>query len=217
MPLRPNTYTYAQLAIEVKRLFGDESGVQLEPGDILRWANLGQQEIVTRNKVLKGRADTPTVAATDTYTFPAQDIFEVTSILLDGAPLPNMDYAEAERQILAYDPLKTQTGQPQFWYTWGNEFYLWPVPDKAYTMRMLYAKTPPMLTGSDAELLSISNEYFPVLVDYILARAYEMDEDWAAANAKQQSFENSIAQQGEKERDAEDLTYPVIAEVDYYC
>jgi len=215
MGLRPNTYTYGQLSVEVKRLFGDESGVQLEPGDILRWANQGQQEIVTRNKVLKARADTPTVAAQDLYTFPDQDIYEVSSILLNGSPLPNIPYAEAERQILAYDPAKTEAGQPQFWYTWGNEFWLWPVPDKVYTMRMLYSKSPPMLTGSDAEVLSVPNEYFSVLVDFILAKAYEMDEDWTASNAKSTAFENGIAVQGEKERDSADLAYPVIAEVDY--
>lgn len=215
MPIRPNTMTYGELAIEVKRLFGDESGVQLESGDILRWANQGLREIVVRNKVLKASSTTATVVGTDLYTFPDQDIYEIASMQLDGQLLPNVDYAEAERQILSADPHKTETGRPQYWYTWGNEFWLWPVPDTVLPITLRYTKVPTKLTGTDSEVLEISDEYFPVLVDYILGKAYEMDEDWTAAQNKATAFENGINTQGEKERDAQDMTYPVIAEVDY--
>lgn len=215
MPLRPNTMTYAELSIEVKRLFGDESGVQLEPGDILRWANQGQREIVGRNKVLQASATTATVATQDGYDFPDQDIYEIASLQLDGQLLPNMPYPEAERRIMAADPLKEETGRPQFWYVWANQFSLWPVPDAVYPLVLRYIRVPEKLTGDDAQVLELSDEYFPVLVDYILAKAYEMDEDWQAAQAKTTSFENAINTQGEKERDAQDMTYPVIAEVDY--
>jgi len=215
MPLRPNTMTYAELAIEVKRLFGDESGVQLEPGDILRWANQGQRDIVSKNKALKGRSTTPTVAGTDLYDFPAQDIYEIASLQLDGQLLPNIEYPEAERRIMAADPDRTETGRPLYWYNWGDEFWLWPKPDAVYTITLIYTKVPDKLTGDDAQLLALGDEYFPVLVDYVLMKAYEMDEDWPAAQAKTTSYENAINQQGEKERDAADMTYPVIAEVDY--
>lgn len=216
MPLRPNTYTYGVLAVEVKRIFGDESGVQLEPGDILRWANQGQQEIVTRNGVLKATADTTTTVAQDTYTFPDQNIYEIAALELDGQLLPNVPFPEAQRRIMSADPNKEESGRPAFWYTWGNEFMLWPVPDEEYPLRLRYTRTPDELTGDDGQVLDLSNEYFPVLVDYVLGKCYEMDEDWQAAQAKQNAFENAIAQQGEKERDAQDMTYPVIAEVDPY-
>lgn len=215
MPLRPNTMTYGELAIEVKRLFGDESGVQLEPGDILRWANQGQREIVVRNKVLKARSTAATVVGTDLYTFPDDDIYEISSLQLDGQLLPNIEYPEAERRIMAADPDRTETGRPMYWYTWGNEFWLWPKPDVVGTITLLYTKVPPKLTGTDSEILALGDEYFPVLVDYVLAKAYEMDEDWTAAQNKATAFDNAINQQGEKERDAQDSTYPVIAEVDY--
>jgi hypothetical protein len=215
MPLRPNTMTYGELSIEVKRLFGDESGVQLEAGDILRWANQGLREIVVRNKVLKASATSVTAVGTDLYTFPDQDIYEIASIQLDGQSLQALDYSDAERRIMTSDPQKTERGRPQFWYTWGNEFWLWPVPDQAYPMALRYTKVPTKLTGTDSEVLEISDEYFPVLVDYILGKAYEMDEDWTAAQNKATAFDNAINQQGEKERDAQDSTYPVIAEVDY--
>lgn len=215
MPLRPNTKTYGELSHEVRRLFGDESGVQLEPGDILRWAIQAQQEIVTRNKVLKDRAVATAVAGTDTYDFPPVDIYEIASFQMDGQLLPNMDYPDAERRIMAADPDRTETGRPLFWFTWGDKFWLWPKPDKDYQLTLLYTRVPTKLTGDDAQVLDLGDEYFPAIVDFVLAKAYEMDEDWQAAQAKLTSFENAINQQGEKERDAADMTYPVIAEVEY--
>ena len=215
MPLRPNTKTYAELSIAVKRLFGDESGVQLEPGDILRWANEGQIDITVQNGPLKASSTTSTVADTDTYTFPGVDIYEIASLQLAGQPLPNVEYPEAERLIMNADPNKQERGRPQYWYTWGNEFYLWPVPDQAYPLVLRYTRMPTKLTGTDSQILDLGDEYFPVLVSYMLWKCYEMDEDWTAAQAKQTEYENAINQQGEKERDAADMTYPVIAEVDY--
>lgn len=215
MPLRPSTYTYGQLAVEVKRLFGDESGVQLEAGDILRWANQGQQEIVTRNRVLKARSEAVVSTGQDLYTFPDENIYEIASLQLDGQLLPNMPYPDAERRIMADDPQKTEVGRPLFWYTWGNQFWLWPMPDQEYPLVLLYTRIPTKLTGADDQVLDTPDEYFPTLVDYILGKCYEMDEDWQAAQAKQTSFENAINTQGEKERDAADMTYPVIQEVDY--
>lgn len=216
MPLRPNTKTYGELAVDVKRLFGDESGVQLEAGDILRWANQAQGEIVSRNSALKARAVTTTTAGVDIYDFPSVNIYEIASLQLDGQLLPNIPYPDAERRIMADDPNKTETGRPAFWYTWGDQFWLWPVPNESLSLTILYTKLPDPLTGASDQLLELSDEWFPTIVAYVLSKAYEMDEDWTAAQAKATEFENALANQGEKDRDAQDMTYPVIQEVDIY-
>jgi hypothetical protein len=213
MALRPSTYTYAELAVSVKRSFGDESGVQLEDGDILRWANEGQQAIVTRNRVLKRKSTTTVVAGTSDYTFPSEKIFQVASIELNGSLLPNMTFEDAERRIMADDPSKTEVGRPLFWYEWGGEFSLWPKPDIGYTMVLRYTAYPDKLTGTGTQLLAVSDKYYTPLIDFILLKAYEMDEDWQAAQAKQASFEAALQQQGQEERTSQDMTYGVIAEV----
>lgn len=64
MTLRPNTKTFQNLLTEVKRLFGDESGVQLEDADIQRWANEAQMEIVNTNGAIKAKSSMPSVAGT---------------------------------------------------------------------------------------------------------------------------------------------------------
>jgi len=213
MPLRPTTYTYGDLAVSVKRAFGDESGVQLEDGDITRWANEGQQEIVSRNRVLRRTVSAPVPAGQSDYTFPDEQIHQIASLELNGQLLPNMTFEDAERRIMADDPEKAEVGRPLFWYEWGGDFSLWPKPDVDYTLVLRYTAYPAKLTGDNAQLLEVSDKYYSTLVNYVLQRAYEMDEDWQAAQQKQAEVDKSLAYQGQEERTSQDLTYGVIAEI----
>lgn len=211
--LKPTTMTYGELAVAVKRAFGDESGVQLEDGDILRWANDAQREIVNRNGVLRRKSSTATVIGQADYTFATLEIHRIVSLELAGQLLPNVPFEDAERRIMDADPDRVEEGDPLFWYEWAGEFSFWPKPNAVKTVVLRYIGAPTKLTGTQEQVLSLPDEYFPTIVDYILTRAYEMDEDWTAVQQKQTAFDNSLALQNGKERVAQDATYGVIAEV----
>jgi hypothetical protein len=213
MTLRPSTRTYGALVRQVKRTFGDESGVQLEDADILAWANDAQQAIVTENKILKSRSTTATVVGQDTYDFPGVSIQQIESLHLDGAPLRNLAFADAEQSIMMSDPEKTQEGKPDFWYAWGGQFSLYPVPDDVFPITLFCTINPALLTGDLNETLAVPDDYYPAVVDYVLAKCYEMDEDWGASQAKEAQFQGALAQRKEEERHAAHMTYPVIIEV----
>lgn len=213
MTLRPSTRTYGKLATDVKRRFGDESGVQLEDADILRWANDGQQQIVTENKVLRSKGTTPLVAGTYDYTFPSLAIHAVTSIHVDGAPIKNISFEDAEATLIASDPNREQAGPPVFWWLWDETFTLWPTPAASGTVTVFFTRPPAELTGDAAQLLDVSDKYYPALVNYVLQQAYEMDEDWQASQAKEAQFKNALAEQREEDFLASDDFYPVVTEV----
>jgi hypothetical protein len=124
-----------------------------------------------------------------------------------------MTFEDAERRIFAADNERTEIGRPMFWYEWGGEFNVWPRCDKAYSLVLRYTAYPAKLAGDNGDLLAIPDKYYGALIDFVLLRAYEMDEDWEAAKAKQQAFDNALALQGQEERVAQDMTYGVIAEV----
>lgn len=216
MPLRPTTYTFADLRQNVKRLFGDESGVQLDDTDIVRWANEGQQAIVARNRILRSKSSSTTTAGTDTYTFPDSDIYEVSSIEIEGQLVPHISIEDAELRIMRVDPNKEQSGRPEYWYLWDDEFTLWPVPDASYDLTLRYVRLPNKLTGSASESLDVPDKYYSALVDYVMAKCYEMDEAFDASGAKMQSFEAHLSIHGEEERNAQEMRHPVIREVDYW-
>lgn len=198
---------------DVKRRFGDESGVQLENADILRWANDGQQQIVTENKVLRSKATTPIVIGTYDYTFPSTDIHSVTSIHVDGTPLRNIPFEDAEQTIMVSDPTRTQSGTPLLWFLWDETFTLWPTPDSAGTITIYFTRPPVPLTGNPDQILDISDKYYPALVNYVLQQAHEMDEDWPAAQAKEAQFKTALAEQREEDFLAADNFYPIVTEV----
>lgn len=210
MTLRPSTRTYEQVLRAVRRTFGDEAGVQLEAADILQWANDAQQAINTKNKIFKATATTPSVEGQSTYTFPAEAIQQIESILYDGSPLSPIEMPTAQDQIEAHDPQQEDKGTPVAWYEWGGEFTLYPVPDAVKTIMLRYTRYPTPLTGVTTQFLDVPDKYYQAVVDYVLWRAYELDEDWNGAQFKQQQFQAALEEQSEEEREMAFMTYPVI-------
>lgn len=213
MSIRPSTRTYANLMRDVKRRFGDESGVQLEEADILQWANDGQQQIVTENKVLRSKGTHAVAIGEFEFTFPLLEIHSVTSIHYNNAPLRNLTFEDAEQTISSADPDRTQAGTPLVWYLWDDTFTVWPTPDAAGLLTVYFTRLPAPLTGDPGQVLDVSDKYYPALVNYVLQQAYEMDEDWQASQAKEAQFKTALAEQREEDFLAADNFYPIITEI----
>lgn len=216
MSLRPSTHTLQTLLTDVKRLFGDESGVQLDDNDIQRWANEAQMEIVRSNGVLKVKSSLPSVVGQSTYSFPDLKIQSIASLHYDNRLLPNTPFAEAERLIISTDPEQTAIGSPELWYEWGGEFTIWPKPEESKTITVYYTAYPAELTGDPSQLLSLPDKFYPAVQSYIMMKAYEMDEDHQASQLAETRFREAVQRQDGDEREAQDMTYPVIQEVGYY-
>ena len=213
MPIRPSTRTYGDLKIMVKRTFGDESGVQLEDADILRWANEATQAIAVLNRLLREKATTPSVLGQFDYEFPAQNIAQINSLHHNGQPLHPIEFQDAEQSLLMSDPDHTATGLPIYWWVWAETLSLWPKPDAAGTLTLYYTRNPVLLTGSDSQFIDVPDKHYQTVVDYVLWRAYEMDEDWQAAQAKESQYRSNLVEQKEDEFVTADLAFPVIREV----
>lgn len=212
MSLRPSTKTFGELLQDIKRTFGDESGVQLSNEDIQRWANAAQQEIVTSNKAIKAKSTLPSVVGTSTYSFPAVKIQQVESIHYDNIRLESLPFSEAERYIISEDPNQEQQGTPLFWYEWAGEFSLWPKPDDTKNITIYFTAYPEELTGDTTQFLGVPDKFYNAIVDYIMSKAYEMDEDMQASQLSEQRFRGALDNQMEDERQAQHMTYPVIVE-----
>lgn len=213
MTLRPSTHTFGELALAVKRTFGDESGVQLTDTDIARWANDAQMEIVNNNKALKAKSTISTVPDTSTYNFPTVKIQQIESLHYDNAPVPNVPFAQAETQIIQADPENLSSGSPQFWYEWAGQITLWPKPDAVKNLTLYYTAYPETLEGLSNELLSVPDKFYNAVVDYCLSKAYEMDEDVNLTQAADARFRAALENQMEDERQTANMVYPVIQEV----
>lgn len=208
MTLRPSTRTYSQVKRAVKRIFGDEAGVQLEDADILQWANDAQQAINTKNKIFKAKSTTLTVPGQADYSFPTELIQQVESITYDGQALEPTEMSTAQAHF--GDDV---TGPPRAWYEWAGKFTLFPSPVEEKELALFYTRYPKPLTGDDAEKLDTPDKYFQAIIDFILWKCYEMDEDWNGAQLKENQFRTALEEQSEEEREVGHMVYPTITEV----
>ncbi len=203
------TKTVGDVYNVVKRIFGDESGVQLTNADIVRWVNEAQVDISKQNQVLQTTATVAVTANTATYalTSVTPKIDTIASILLNGRRVGNIPISQAEESISLADPLGTQTGSPQFWYAWGGDVTFWPKPNQDYTMTLRYVAQPANVTVTTTDVLSLPDETFNDIVNFVLMKAYEMDENPQMMAVKQAEYSASVAERGETERLAATMTY----------
>lgn len=213
MTLRPSTMTFDNLQAYVKRTFGDESGVQLENADIVRWANEGIRNIAVINRLLRTKSTSAAVIGQWEYTFPDSSIQQVHSVHINGSPIIAVDFAQAEENFLSGDPDHTEAGTPLFWWNWGDTFTLWPKPTAADTITLFFTRNPILVTGLPGDVLDVPDKHYQTLVDFVLWKCYEMDEDWQAAQVKEAQYRAALMEQKDDEMQAQDLTFPVVREV----
>jgi hypothetical protein len=218
MTYSPPTKTVGDVYNQVKRVFGDESGVQLTNDDIARWINEAQADIATQNQVLQATATMNTVANQATYSLAAVSpkIDSIASILLNGRRIGNIPISQAEESISLADPEGLEIGAPQFWYEWAGQITFWPVPGQVYSMLIRYTAEPTDVTTTTTDLLSVPDECFSDVCNYVLMRAYEMDENPEMMAVKQAEYSTSVAERGETERQAATMTYETTITFELY-
>jgi hypothetical protein len=213
------TQKVSDVSAVVKRQFGDEAGVQVTDTDIMRWINMGQREILIQNPVNKAVQSTDVIKGQDTYDITTLGVLDISSIRINNFPIEYRSFNEAEDFIIKNDPNRANTGTPELWYSWAGKIILSPMPDATISngMTIYYTKnfTPVVGTG---DFLTVPDDYFNRLVEYVLAQAYELDEDSQNASYKMSQFSAGLANQANREDTPGNNLYPFITvtEDDWY-
>ena len=209
MPAEEFTHTGNDVSTRVRSGFGDTSGAQLADSSILAWINDGQREIVNSNPILRATKFSNIVAGTYDYSFPNDKVLTIEAIYVDNYPIRNMTPQAAREYVQKQDPNKASVAErPEVWYERAGVITFYPVPSKSITngLKLEYIKNPVSLTLlSDA--LSIPDRYFNELVNYVMAQALEMDENYDAANYKQRQFRDGLDRLFTKDSTSQDALY----------
>lgn len=209
MPAETFTHTGNDVSTRVRSGFGDTSGAQLADSSILAWINDGQREIVNSNPILRDTRTTNIVAGQFDYSFPADAVLTIEAIYISGYPIQNLTPQAAREYIQKQDPTKTSTAErPEVWYERAGTITFYPVPSKdiANGLKLEYIKSPASLvTLSDT--LGTPDRYFNELVNYVMAQALEMDENYDAANYKQRQFRDGLDRLFTKDTTSQDAVY----------
>lgn len=210
MSLNTTTRTVAEVITEIRRTFGDEASVQVSDDDIIRWINSAQREILIKNKILKAVGTSDVTANVSEYDITGLNIVSIQSIHFKGRKVDYMSFQEAEEYIVNSDPEKTSTGDPIIWYEWGGMLNFYPVPKatEADALKIYYIPEPATVTLNST--LTVPNAYFENVVQYVLARAYELDEDNENSQYKLGQFNERLDALSEQENYQGQQTYPRI-------
>lgn len=213
MPAEEFTHTGTDVASRVRTGFGDSSGAQLADSSILSWINDGQREIVNSNPILRATKITDVVAGQSDYSFPNDKVLSIEALYISGYPLTNLSPQAAREYILTQDPTKVLSAErPDVWYERAGIITLFPFPNKSITngLKLEYIKNPTSLT-SLAATLGIPDRYFNELVNYVIAQALEMDENYDASNMKLRQFRDGLDRLSTKDTISQDSQYTAIS------
>ena len=213
MPAEEFTHTGTDVASRVRTGFGDSSGAQLADSSILSWINDGQREIVNSNPILRATKITDVVAGQSDYSFPNDKVLSIEALYISGYPLTNLSPQAAREYILTQDPTKVLSAErPDVWYERAGIITLFPFPNKNITngLKLEYIKNPTALASLPAAL-GIPDRYFNELVNYVIAQALEMDENYDASNMKLRQFRDGLDRLSTKDTLSQDSQYTAVS------
>lgn len=208
------TKKWGDVASNVRRSFGDESGVQLEDGDLVRWINQGQFEIARQNKILKLRGSTQALPGQATYTLQLdRPILQVESVRLGETRLVPTDFTTIDANYEEYPA--NAPGEPRLWYIWGDEVTLWPSPKKAGDLHVYYTGAPMQYESLEAgRVLEIPDEYYLPLIDFCMSKAHEMDDNPQSQEVSIKLYSERMTAMNNESRGGQTLTFQTINIVD---
>lgn len=195
-------YTLGDIQQTVKRQFGDESGVQITNSDIERWTNQACMEINSKNKVLRKEASIDMFDVNGSYSIDFPDD-TMTIIGVDYHSRTNTNsvnqlegigYEEWRRQF----PVPTKSGTPIYWTMFAEKILIGALPDKTYvdalntdSVTVLYIPEPERVSDA-GDFIPLPDRYFDRIVEFVMSKAYELDENWQGHQTSRQMFEDSL-------------------------
>jgi hypothetical protein len=207
----------SDIITRVKRSFGDESAVQIEDDDIIRWINDCQRETVMHNEsLLSAVTELDLTVDVNEYEFP-EDLFILRSVRIKMSGDKSYKAVEAvnlqqfDRMYDGWDGTKYGTGVPSVYTTYNNKIFIYPTPQGSSTdgLKLLYSKIPTEIVTS-ADGLSLPLEYHNSVVKYCMAQAHTLDEDYEAKAMHQAEFLGDVRALSYQKETFQQDTYPVI-------
>lgn len=221
----------------VTRLFGDEAGIQLTPNDVILWINDALEEIGNQNSnmppaTVQAFVNIPSADATG-YSLPAS---------VDGDPLWNSIIQVAIKRDAgssSYYPLRYLSrlefsqlapgadapvagsdyspGDPYFYTVSDLRDRIKIYPESSLTiangLRIIYAPVASSVSALE-DTIPTPPRFRQAVLDFVCYRAYEQDEDWAAADRKLSQFNTKIRQSLDHEVVVNNGVYPRINSVE---
>lgn len=203
------------VANRVRRIFGDDAGVQVTDEDIFRWINDAQLQISIDNEELLETVSTADIVANQPdYTLPT-NCNTLRSLMYNNFRLRGLSMTLFNEYLDGFKAPSNEggfgTGRPEVFMVYANVITLFPTPNESITngLRLFYARHPESV-GNFADALTVPDRYHNSVVEYCLKMAYEMDENFDAAAYKKGEFSSQVQKLKGQEKVTSTEYYPKI-------
>ena len=195
--------SYSSLKTAVANYLG-RSDLTSQIPDFITLAELRLSREIRTRKLLKS-VTTTTTAGDSTVALPS-DFLELRDIYLDGNPRISLQYLSPS--TFTRNAQATVSGKPAVYTTLAQEFEFAPIPDKAYTVELLYYFKPVPMSDSVS-----SNEFLANYPDALLYASLAEAEPYLMNDARIQvwssMYDRAIANISVSDEDSEFSAVPL--------
>lgn len=201
------------IANRVKRQFGDQAGIQITDTDIIRWINDAQEDIANDNQgLLEATGVADIVSGQQDYSLPA-DFSMLRSLQYNGVHLQKLSFNEFNEYIDGFkktNPPLYGNGIPDSFMVWNNTVTMFPTPNQSIVggLTIYYIRHPTQI-ASFSDAITVPVQYHSAIVDFVLQKAYELDEDMQKANVKKGEFDQRVMKMNGRNEETQEY-YPTI-------
>lgn len=210
------THTGQNVADAVTQKFGDIGMVQLTNVMLLAWINDGMRKMTGEIPFLEALATTAEVAGQAQYDFAAlfaaQRIQDISQVLVEGLPVDILPWQQfqplASVNVLQSNLVEFQSYSGAFW---GTVLNLYPASQNNVAAGIsVYFHQYPLELTSLASTLTVPDRFYNGLVEYVLAQALVLNENYPAAQQMLGYHEASLQRQAEKNNQTPTDFYPSV-------
>jgi hypothetical protein len=187
---------------------------------------MGLAEIASKNRVWEKQVTMYLNVGLDSVSQPTDiilpdDLVQLEAVIYRGTALTGFNF---ERVLTMIGSDWDQIGDPMLWYIYGSKLRLYPYPTviddpdinvstSGPSLTIYYRAIPPRVNKPD-DYIPIPDKYYDTLLNYVVSKAYELDEDWQAHGIQRTQFDNSLRALAE-ETDTTSGNFVIVTD-DYY-
>lgn len=170
----------------VRSLMNEDSNSSFLPDAILnRFINDGERDIAIKTGCIENIDSASTTASTRLVAFSGHKVKYVEYV---GSATVGIQRVTPKHLGFA-----TYSGAaPQYWFQWGGNIVIDPLPATSYTMNLYVSDYPHTEMSSDTDEPTIPSAFHEDIVQYALSRALMRDRKWQQAAFTYNKYIESI-------------------------
>lgn len=197
----------------VRTISGDKLSAQFTDADIYAWINDAQQTILKRTELNPADYNGVSVAGTSAYT-PAGGFLWLRGLSYNGALLPRVSESRLDVLYPYRRTVPTQQGTPTCYWLTQNTINLWPAPDTSGLAIVARIVPRPADVTTGASAITLSDDYFEMLVRYCLQQVKEWDGDAVGAAYFKKDLQDRMGDAMYDQAQLGSDFYPSVIELD---